>query len=85
MHLQADMIMSKKSVTTVFQAKKLGFLKKTAIAIVQEPKKFDWVGRRVQKKADFWLFLAPPADPVEFLWFKMASTEVLHIVLHVSC
>ena len=29
--------------------------------------------------------LAPPADPVEFLWFKMAGTGVPHIVLHVSC
>ena len=29
----------------------------------------------------FWLFLAPPADPVEFLWFKMAGTGIPHIVL----
>ena len=33
----------------------------------------------------FWLFLAPPADPVEFLWFKREGTGVPHIVLHVSC
>ena len=25
------------------------------------------------KNSHFWLFLAPPADPVELLWFKMAS------------
>ena len=37
------------------------------------------------KNNQFWLFLAPPADPVEFLWFKMAGTCVLHIVLRVSC
>ena len=60
-----------------------------------EPKKFDRVGRRGQKQpklayictsknTPFWLFLAPPADPVEFLWFKMAGTGIPHIVLHVS-
>ena len=27
----------------------------------------------------FWLFLAPPADPVEFFWFKMAGKGVPHI------
>ena len=43
-----------------------------------EPKKFNRVGRRGQKQpklgifegtkySDFWLFLATPADPVEFL------------------
>ena len=37
------------------------------------------------KISPFWLFLAPPADLVEFLWFKMAGTGVPHIVLHVSC
>ena len=25
--------------------------------------------------------LAPPADPVEILWFKMAGTGIPHIVL----
>jgi hypothetical protein len=50
-----------------------------------EPKKIDRVGRRGQKQPKwgyfgtsknipFWLFLAPPADPVEFFWFKMAAT-----------
>ena len=29
--------------------------------------------------------MAPPADPVELLWFKMAGTGVPNIVLHVSC
>ena len=33
----------------------------------------------------FWLFLAPPANPVDFLLFKMAGKGVPHIVLHVSC
>ena len=37
------------------------------------------------KYSDFWLFLTSPADPVEFLGFKMAGTGVPHIVLHVSC
>ena len=61
-----------------------------------EPKKIDRVGRRGQKQpklayictfknTQFWLFLAPPANPVEFLGFKMAGTGVPHIVLHVSC
>ena len=61
-----------------------------------EPKKFNRVGRRGQKQpklayictfknTQFWLFLAPPANPVEFLGFKMAGTGVPHIVLHVSC
>ena len=61
-----------------------------------EPKKIDRVGRRGQKQpklgifegtniGQFWLFLAPPADLVEFLLFKMAGTGVLHIVLHVLC
>ena len=61
-----------------------------------EPKKVDRVGRRGQKQpklgifegtniGQFWLALAPPADPVNFLWFKMAGTGVLHIALHVSC
>ena len=27
----------------------------------------------------FWLFLAPPADPVEFFWFKMPGKGVPHI------
>ena len=37
------------------------------------------------KYAIFWPSLSPPADPVEFLWFKMAGTGVLHAyVLHVS-
>ena len=55
-------------------------------------KKFNRVGRRGQKQPKwgifggtkippFWLFLAPPADPVEFLWFKMAGTGIPHIVL----
>ena len=61
-----------------------------------EPKKIDRVGRRGQKQpklgifegtniGQLWLFLAPPADPVKFFWFKMACTCVPHIVLHVSC
>ena len=29
----------------------------------------------------FWLFLAPPANPVDFFWFQMAGKGVLHIVL----
>ena len=33
------------------------------------------------KNTPFWLFLAPPADSVEFLWFKMAGTGIPHIVL----
>ena len=33
------------------------------------------------KNTQFWLFLASPADPVEFLWFKMAGTGIPHIVL----
>ena len=37
------------------------------------------------KNTKFWLFLAPPTDPVKFLWFKMTGTGVPHIVLHVSC
>ena len=31
------------------------------------------------KNTPFWLFLAPPADPVEFFWFKMAGKGVPHI------
>ena len=62
-----------------------------------EPKKIDRVGRRGQKQpklgifegtniGQFWLFLAPPADPVEFLWFKIAGIAYsTHIVLHVLC
>ena len=57
-----------------------------------EPKKVDRVGRRGQKQpklgifegtniGQFWLFLAPPANPVEFFWFKMAGKSVPHIVL----
>ena len=57
-----------------------------------EPKKIDWVGRRGQKQpklayictfknTQFWLFLAPPANPVDFFWFQMAGKGVLHIVL----
>ena len=57
-----------------------------------EPKKIDRVGRRGQKQpklayictfknTQFWLFLAPPADPVEFFWFQMAGKGVPHIVL----
>ena len=37
------------------------------------------------QKQPLLLFLAPPAYPVEFLWFKMAGTGVPHIVLHVLC
>ena len=55
-----------------------------------EPKKFNRVGRRGQKQPKwgifggtkippFWLFLAPPADPVEFFWFEMAGKGVPHI------
>ena len=55
-----------------------------------EPKKFNRVGRRGQKQpkwgyfgtsknTPFWLFLAPPADPVEFFWFKMPGKGVPHI------
>ena len=33
----------------------------------------------------FWPSLTPPANPVNFFWFKMACTCVPHIVLHVSC
>ena len=36
-------------------------------------------------KCIFWPSLAPPADPVNFFWSKMACTCVPHIVLHVSC
>ena len=54
-----------------------------------EPKKFNRVGRRGQKQPKwgifggtkippFWLFLAPPAHPVEFFWFKMAGKGVPH-------
>ena len=61
-----------------------------------EPKKIDRVGRRGQeqpklayictfKNTQFWLFLAPPANPVEFLLFKMAGKGVPHIGLHISC
>ena len=61
-----------------------------------EPKKIDRVSRRGQKQpklayictfknTQFWLFLAPPANPVKFLGFKMAGRGVLHIVLHVLC
>ena len=32
------------------------------------------------KCAIFWPFLAPPADQVRFLWFKLAGTGVPHIV-----
>ena len=57
-----------------------------------KPKKIDCVGRRGQKQpklgilegtniGQFWLFLAPPADPVKFFWFKMAGKGVPHIVL----
>ena len=35
------------------------------------------------KNTQFWLFLSPPANPVEFLWSKMAGTGVPHIILHV--
>ena len=35
------------------------------------------------QKQPLLLFLAPPANPVEFLWFKMAGTGVPHVVLHV--
>ena len=31
------------------------------------------------KNTPFWLFLAPPANPVEFFWFKMAGKGVPHI------
>ena len=55
-----------------------------------EPKKIDRVGRRGQKQpklgifegtniGQFWLFLAPPANPVDFLLFKMAGKGVLHV------
>ena len=37
------------------------------------------------QKQPLLLFLAPPAYPVEFLWFKMAGTGVPHIVLLVLC
>ena len=37
------------------------------------------------KNTQFWLFLASPADPVKFLWFKMAGTGFPLIVLNVSC
>ena len=33
------------------------------------------------QKQPLLLFLAPPANPVEFLWFKMAGKGVPHIVL----
>ena len=31
------------------------------------------------KNTPFWLFLAPPAHPVEFFWFKMAGKGIPHI------
>ena len=37
------------------------------------------------KCAIFLPSLAPPADPVELLWFKTAGAGVPHIVLHVLC
>ena len=37
------------------------------------------------QNTQFWLFLAPPADPVKFIVFKIAGTRVPHIVLHVLC
>ena len=57
-----------------------------------EPKKINRVGRRGQKQpklgifegtniGQFWLFLAPPANPVDFFWFQMAGKGVPHIVL----
>ena len=57
-----------------------------------EPKKISRVGRRGQKQpklgifegtniGQFWLFLAPPANPVDFFWFQMAGKGVPHIVL----
>ena len=61
------------------------------------PKKFDQVGRGGQGRSKYGPemppkgpyfdldSLAPPVDPVDFLWFKMAGTGVPHIVLHVLC
>ena len=37
------------------------------------------------KYSHFWLFLASPADPLKFLWFKMAGTGVPHVLLHILC
>ena len=55
-----------------------------------EPKKINRDGRRGQKQpklgifegtniGQFWLFLAPSANPVNFFWFKMAGKGVSHI------
>ena len=51
---------------------------------VQRVKEGQNMAQNCPRWAIFWPYLTPPppADPVEFLWFKMG---VPHIVLHVLC
>ena len=60
-----------------------------------EPLKFDRVGRRGQeqpklgifegtKYSDFWLFLATPADPVEFLGGLLLTCWTVSIDAHID-